>query len=52
MHQLSRDLKSKFIYFLTGTCRSRFKNYFVIAQLGKKFAIKAQQVLDLPIRKR
>ena len=28
------------------------KNYFVIAHFGKKFTIKAQQILDLPIRKR
>ena len=57
MYQLSRDqafksVKSKFIYFLRGTCRSTFKNYFVIAHLGKKFTIKAQQILDLLIRKR
>ena len=34
------------------TCRSTLKNYFVIADLEKKFAIKAQQILYLPIRKR
>ena len=47
-----KSVKSKFIYFLTRTCRSTFKNYFVIAHLRKKFTIKAQQILDLPIRKR
>ena len=47
-----KSVKSKFIYFFTRTCRSTFKNYFVIAHLRKKFTIKAQQILDLPIRKR
>ena len=47
-----KSVKSKSIYFLTGTCSSTFKNYFVIAHLGKKFTIEAQQILDLPIRKR
>ena len=28
------------------------KNYFVFVHFGKKFAIKAQQIFDLPIRKR
>ena len=37
---------------MTGTCRSTFKDYFVIAHFGKKFAMKAQQILDLAIRKR
>ena len=32
--------------------RSAFKNYFVIVHLEKKSAVKAQQMLDLPIRKR
>ena len=57
MYQVSRDhalnlKKTTFIYFLTRTCSSTFKNYFVIAHLGKKFTIEAQQILDLPIRKR
>ena len=57
MHELSRDhalnlQNQNFFYFLTGTCISTFKTYFVIAHLGKKFAIKEQKILDVPIRKR
>ena len=52
MHQLSRDhalnLQNQHLFFfLTGTCRSTLKHYVVIAHLGKKFAIKALQILQI-----